>query len=500
MSNRTYVIGVGMTKFEKPGTKEGDYPDWAKEAGEKALADAGIPYTDVEQAFAGYCYGDSTYGQRALYQLGLTGIPSSTSTTTARPAPRRCSSRVRRSRAASPIARWRGFEKMEKGSLGVKYTDRTNALDKHAMQMFEIRDPEQSPPAPQMFGNAGRDHMEKYGSNPDHYAWIGWKNHKHSVNNPYAQFQDEYTIEDIKAAKMIHDPLTKLQCSPTSDGSACAIVASERYVEEHNLSGQAIEIAGQSMITDLSSTFAEDTDCMKIVGSDMSKTAAEKAYAEAGISADEVDVCELHDCFSANELITYEALGFAAEGEAHKLVEEEATTYGGKVVVNPSGGLISKGHPLGATGLAQCSELTWQLRGKPTSDRSRARRPPCSTTSASAAPPWSPSTSRRPRGSPEEEGTMAKQRHSIRQGRGDHRGPGGSARRRRRRWSARAAASRSATSTSRSPRRRRRSWAAARSPSRSTSPTATPSPPSSTPPSASSGRSTSSSTTPGSCR
>ena len=164
---------------------------------------------------------------------------------------------------------------------------------------------------------------------------------------------------------MIHDPLTKLQCSPTSDGSACAIVASERYVDEHGLWEQAVEIAGQSMVTDLSSTFSEDADCMTIVGSDMSKTAAEKAYAEAGISAEEVDVCELHDCFSANELITYEALGFAAEGEGHKLVEAEATTYGGDgPVVNPSGGLISKGHPLGATGLAQCSELTWQLRGE----------------------------------------------------------------------------------------------------------------------------------------
>ena len=144
------------------------------------------------------------------------------------------------------------------------------------MRMFEIRDPEQSPPAPQMFGNAGRDHMEKYGSTPDHYAWIGWKNHKHSVNNPYAQFQDEYSLEDIKAAKMIHDPLTKLQCSPTSDGSACAIVASERYVDEHGLWDQAIEIAGQSMVTDLSSTFAEDADCMTIVGSDMSKQAARR--------------------------------------------------------------------------------------------------------------------------------------------------------------------------------------------------------------------------------
>jgi len=365
MSTRTYVIGVGMTKFDKPGTKEGDYPDWAKEAGEKALADAGVTYDKVQQAYVGYCYGDSTYGQRSVYGLGLTGIPvvnvnnncstGSTALFLARQA-------VQGGLVDCALAL--GFEKMEKGSLGVKYTDRTNALDKHLQTMFTVRSPEQSPFAPQMFGNAGRDHMDKYGSKAEHYAWIGYKNHKHSVNNPYAQFQDEYTLDEIKAARMIHDPLTKLQCSPTSDGSAAAIVASERFVDEHGLWDRAIEIAGQSMVTDLSSTFADDTDCIKIVGADMSREAARQAYEEAEVSAEDVDVIELHDCFSANELITYEALGLAAEGEGHKLVENEDTTYGGRWVVNPSGGLISKGHPLGATGLAQCSELTWQLRGQ----------------------------------------------------------------------------------------------------------------------------------------
>ncbi len=365
MSNRTFVIGVGMTKFDKPGTKEGDYPDWAKEAGEKALADAGVPYSDIEQAYAGYVYGDSTYGQRAIYGLGLTGIPVinvNNNCSTGSSALYLARQAIRGGLADCTLAM--GFEKMEKGSLGMKYTDRTPAMDKHMMRMFEIREMEQTPFAPQMFGNAGRDHMDKYGSNPDHFAWIGWKNHKHSVNNPYAQFQDEYSMEDIKDAKMIHDPLTKLQCSPTSDGAGCVVVASERYVDEHGLWDQAVEIAGQAMVTDLSTTFDENADCIKIVGSDMSKEAARQAYEEAQISADEVDVCELHDCFSANELITYEALGFAEEGEGHKLVDAEATTYGGDgPVVNPSGGLISKGHPLGATGLAQCSELTWQLRG-----------------------------------------------------------------------------------------------------------------------------------------
>jgi acetyl-CoA acetyltransferase len=363
MSNRTFVIGVGMTKFEKPGAREWDYPDMAREAGTKALEDAGIPYDRVEQAFVGYCYGESTSGQRAVYGLGLTGIPVvnvNNNCSTGSSALYMARQAVRGGLADCALAL--GFEKMEKGSLGVKYTDRTNPIDKHLMTMFEVREPEQSPFAPQMFGNAGREHMERYGSEPDHYAWIGWKNHKHSVNNPYAQFQDEYSIEDIKAAKMIHEPLTKLQCSPTSDGSACAIVASERLVDELDLWDRAVEIAGQSMVTDMPSTF-EERSSIKIVGYDMSKKAADQAYAQAGVGPDDVDVVELHDCFSANELITYEALGLAAEGEGHKLVENKDTTYGGRWVVNPSGGLISKGHPLGATGLAQCSELTWQLRG-----------------------------------------------------------------------------------------------------------------------------------------
>jgi acetyl-CoA acyltransferase len=363
--NKTYVIGVGMTKFDKPGTKEGDYPDWAKEAGEKALADAGVPFDSIEQAYAGYVYGDSTYGQRAIYELGLTGIPVinvNNNCSTGSSALFLARQAIKGGLADCALAV--GFEKMERGSLGMKYTDRTPAMDKHMVRMFELRDPEASPFAPQMFGNAGRDHIQKYGSKPEHYAWIGWKNHKHSVNNPYAQFQTEYTLEDIKNAPMIHEPLTKLQCSPTSDGAGAAIVASERFVDQHDLWDQAIEIAGQALVTDLPSTFDKDADCIKICGYDMSKKAAELAYEEAGVGPEDVQVIELHDCFSANELITYEALGLAPEGEGHKLVDKQATTYGGDgPVVNPSGGLISKGHPLGATGLAQCSELNWQLRG-----------------------------------------------------------------------------------------------------------------------------------------
>src|SRR5947208_6900896 len=311
MSTRTFVIGVGMTKFEKPGTKEGDYPDWAREAGERALADAGIAYDAVEQAYAGYCYGDSTCGQRALYGLGVTGIPVvnvNNNCSTGSSALYMARQAVRGGLVDCALAL--GFEKMEMGSLGVKWTDRTNPMDKHAMAMFAVREPEQSPPAPQMFGNAGREHMERYGSTADHYAWIGWKNHKHSVNNPYAQFQTEYSLDEIKAAPMIYAPLTKLQCSPTSDGSGAAIIASERFVDEHDLWDRAVEIVAQAMVTDMRSTF-EDKSAISVVGAKMTQKAAQQVYDEAQLGPEDVDIIELHDCFSANELVTYEALGLA---------------------------------------------------------------------------------------------------------------------------------------------------------------------------------------------
>ena len=363
MSRKVYVVGVGMTKFEKPGSKEWDYPDMAREAGQKALADAGVPYDAVEQVAVGYCYGDSTAGERAVYEIGLSGVPIynvNNNCSTGSTALFLAKQLVEGGLVDCAMAL--GFEKMEKGSLGIKYTDRTVPMDKHMKAMVEKRGFAKAPAAPQMFGNAGREHMEKYGTKPEVFARIGHKNHKHSVNNPYLQFQDEYSLQDILDAPMVYDPLTKLQCCPTSDGSGAAILASEDFVKQHGLQAQAVEIAGMAMATDLPSTFDEKSD-IKLVGFDMSRQAARKAYEQAGIGPENVQVVELHDCFSANELITYEALGLAPEGKGGQLVLDGATTYGGRWVVNPSGGLISKGHPLGATGLAQCAELNWQLRG-----------------------------------------------------------------------------------------------------------------------------------------
>ena len=354
------VIGVGMTKFHKPGLM--DYPVLAKEAGDQALADAGVPFGDVEQAFVGYVYGDSTCGQRAVYQLGLTGIPvynvnnnCSTGSTALMLGWQAVGS------GASECVLALGFEKMEKGSLGTKYGDRTNPLDKHVMVMMDLQGFAPAPPAAQMFGGAGREHMKKYGTTAAQLAKVAVKNRKHGVHNERAQFRQESSVEEVLASPMIFDPLTKFQCCPTTDGAAAAVLCSEEVAKRLGAQNP-VTIEAMALKTDLPSSF-EPKSMIKMVGADMTAAAAREVYETAGLGPDDVDVIELHDCFTSNELITYEGLGLCKEGEAGKLIDDGAVTYGGKWVVNPSGGLLSKGHPLGATGLAQCFELNQQLRG-----------------------------------------------------------------------------------------------------------------------------------------
>lgn len=363
MSERVFVIGVGMTKFEKPGGRDWDYPDMAREAGQAALADAGIQYADVQSAVVGYCYGDSTCGQTALYEIGLSGIPIinvNNNCSTGSSALYTARQFIRGGLYDCALAL--GFEKMQRGSLKGVWTDRTPPLKPMIKAMWSRRGRNEAPIAPQMFGNAGREYMERFGATHETFAAIAQKNHKHSVNNPNSQFRDLYTLDEILNSPIVYDPLTKLQCCPTSDGGAAVVLASERYVDQHDLWDRAIEIAGQALTTDTPETF--DGSDMSIVGYHFAQEAARQVYEESGLGPDDVQVIELHDCFSANELVTYDALGLCAPGEAVGLVDSGATTYGGRWVVNPSGGLISKGHPLGATGLAQCAELTWQLRGE----------------------------------------------------------------------------------------------------------------------------------------
>ena len=354
------VIGVGMTKFHKPGQM--DYPELSKEAGEAALKDAGVKYDEVEQAFVGYVYGDSTCGQRAVYQLGLTGIPvynvnnnCSTGSTALYMGWQAIAS------GFNDCVLALGFEKMERGSLTAKFPDRTNPMDKHVQVMFEKQGFEPAPPAAQMFGGAGREHMQKYGTTKEQLAKVAVKNRRHAVHNERSQFRQASSLEEILAAPLVYEPLTKFQCCPTSDGAAAAILCSEEFAKKHGITNP-VTIAAMTMTTDFQSTF-EPLSMIKMVGQDLTKAAAKQVYERAGLGPEDIDVIELHDCFSPNELITYEGLGLCGEGQAGKLIDEDQTTYGGKWVVNPSGGLLSKGHPLGATGLAQCFELNQQLRG-----------------------------------------------------------------------------------------------------------------------------------------
>ena len=185
-----------MTKFHKPGVM--DYPALTKEAGEQALADAGVEYGEIQQAYVGYVFGDSTCGQRALYQLGMTGIPIvnvSNNCATGSTALMLAWQAVGSGAVECVLAL--GFEKMAKGSLGATFMDRTIPMDKHIGMMVELRGYESGPPAAQIFGNAGREHMERYGTTPEHFAKIAYKNHLHSTRNPYSQFQDEYSLSLI---------------------------------------------------------------------------------------------------------------------------------------------------------------------------------------------------------------------------------------------------------------------------------------------------------------
>jgi sterol carrier protein 2 len=365
--SKVYVVGLGMTKFVKPGSiPNWDYPDMVKESVTAALSDAKLQYTDVQQAVGSYIYGDSCSAQRALYTVGMTGIPIyNVNNACASGSTGLYMAKQFIESGKSDCVLAFGFEKMKTGSLDgmSRYEDRANPAERHVAVINDTFGIEPHPMTAQMFGNAGREHMQKYGTKPEHFAKIGWKNHKHSINNPRSQFRDEYTLDEILKSRMIHEPLTKLQCSPTSDGSAAAIICSENFLRTHpHLKKQAVEILGMQMATDFPSAFSENSN-LKMIGYDMVKHAADNLYKEVGFGPEHVQVIECHDCFSANELIAYEALSLCAPGKAGELIDRGDNTYGGKWVVNPSGGLISKGHPIGATGIAQCAELCWQLRG-----------------------------------------------------------------------------------------------------------------------------------------
>lgn len=362
MTQKTFIAGVGMIPFTKPGKSE-TYDVMGAKAVELALADAGLQYGDIQQAHAGYVYGDSTCGQKALYKVGMTGIPvlnvnnncasGSSALYLARQA-------VRSGQADCALAF--GFEQMNPGPLNSMWSDRPTAAGDFRTLAQELVGQPDMPSALRSFGGAGLAHMQKYGTKMETFARIRAKASRHAARNPLAVFRTVVTPEEVMQGPVMWEGvMTKLMACPPTCGAAAAIVVSEDYARKRGLRMDVL-MAGQAITTDFPSTF-DSRDMIKLVGFDMAQAAARQAFEQSGIGPEDVDVVELHDCFAHNELITYEAIGLCPEGGAEKFVMAGDNTYGGRYVTNPSGGLLSKGHPLGATGLAQCYELTQQLRG-----------------------------------------------------------------------------------------------------------------------------------------
>jgi len=387
-NRKTYCVGNGMTKFVKCRTNKRDYFEMAKEACEMALGT--LPYSEVKAAVCGYCFGEPGCGQRCLYELGLSGIPifnTSNYCSTGSSAIFLARSLVESGSFDCVMAL--GVEKMAQGGMVQIYADAgyTNPVQPHFDQIPRVA------PTPRpddenlshlnsftanvirMFGDAAVEHGERFGSTPEQMAKVAFKNHKHSVNNPRALLQREFSMEFIRNKMPLYGPLTIPQTAVVADGAAAVLICSEDFIQKHRLEGLAIEILGQVLVTDLPSSFKDSA--MDLCGYQMCKTAADKLFQETSLIASDVDVVELHDCFSSNEMMVYEGLGLCRTGEGGKLADSgewrknssggELCHYpkprGGTVVVNPSGGLMSKGHPIGATGVAQCYELCEQLRG-----------------------------------------------------------------------------------------------------------------------------------------
>lgn len=359
--NRVQVAGVGMVPFATP-RKSASYDAMAGGAIRAALEDAGVSLEQIEQAYAGYVHGDSTSGQKALYGVGMTGIPVvnvNNNCSTGSSALWLARQAVAGGAAECVLAF--GFEQMERGALSAKWTDRPSPFAEFMEVAARAQGSSDAPFAAQLFGGAGAAYASEHHAKPETFAAVAVKARRHAAHNPYAVFREPVTVEEVLASPAIYGPLTRLQCCPPTCGAAAAVVTSEEFARRRGLRAD-VAIAAQAMTTDTAVSF--EGDMMRLVGYQMAKSAAQQVYEAAGVDPLDIRVVELHDCFTTNELLSYEALGLTPEGTAEKFIADGDNTYGGRVVTNPSGGLLSKGHPLGATGLAQCAELTWQLRGE----------------------------------------------------------------------------------------------------------------------------------------
>ena len=343
------IVGVGMIKFGRFPEKE--LSELGAQACLLALKDAGMTMKDIETLVSGNLLeSNATVGQRIMKEIGQTGIPvlnvanaCATGSTAFREAYMAVAS------GAYDIALAVGSEQM--GKMGLLGTGGGRGrISPEGIVGSGLM--------PAVFGQAGVEHMNKYGTTAEQFAKVAVKNHKHSVHNPYAQYQKDMSLEEVINARMVAWPHTLYMCCPTGDGAAAAILTTMEKAKQYTTTPIKV---GASVLT--SDPWTERDLTMMDINT-LTRNAAKEAYETAGIGPDDLDVIELHDCFATAELLHYENLGLCAEGEAGRMIDEGETTIGGRIPVAPSGGLLSKGHPLGATGVANICEIVWHLRGE----------------------------------------------------------------------------------------------------------------------------------------
>ena len=345
-----YVVGVDMIKFGRFPDKT--VPQIGAEAAHLALDDSGLTIQDMEALYCGNLgQASGMVGQRILQEIGQTGIPVvnvSNACATGATAFREAWASVKAGLYDLVIAV--GVEQVGKGLLGgaggSKGISKEGLLGSGTM--------------PSVFAEAGMEHARNYGTTFEQFAKVSVKNHHHSTMNPKAMYQIETPLETVMNAEMISYPNTKLMCSVNVDGSAAAIIASEKKAKELGLMSRAIKVRASVLTSDP----WQERDLVMPDVNTCTRRAAAAAYEMAGLGAEDIDLVELHDCFATAEILHYENLGLCADGEAGRMVDEGEVALGGKVPVNVSGGLLSKGHPLGATGIANIYEVSTHLRGE----------------------------------------------------------------------------------------------------------------------------------------
>jgi acetyl-CoA acetyltransferase len=344
------IVGANMIKF-------GRYPDkdvvqLASEATIGALKNAGVSIKDIEVVVSGNLYqSNAMIGQRIMKEIGATGVPvvnvsnaCATGSTAFREAWMSVAS------GAYDVALAIGSEQMGKMGLLGAGGGGDRAYSTEGVMGTGLM--------PGVFGQAGVEHMRKYGTTQEQFAKIAVKNHEHAVNNPYAQYQKETPLEDVLNARVVSWPNTVLMCCPTGDGAAAIVLMSAEKAKQYTT--KPLWVAASVLTSD---PYTPRNPTMFDINT-VTRIAAKEAYKKAGIGPEDLSQVELHDCFATAELLHYENLGLCPDGEAGRLIDEGATKIGGKIPVNASGGLLSKGHPLGATGVANIVEIVWHLRGE----------------------------------------------------------------------------------------------------------------------------------------